>query len=269
MDVHHINVLIERESGKTATAKMIAFHDLGTSRVYCEIIMFEKKGGVRKIDIITAFINMCMDPAFGLPKVLYVDNGSEYVWADHLQDALKLNISINGFDWASDRSAVVRAIPYNASAKQVEGWFCQMNQQYFRHIPGWIDDDRMNPKREKLGKLMPPYPGTFDEFVADVKKLVHGSYGWSPQCGELKGASPLEKFKQFRDAGWTATLVDPNDLLSVFTREKGHTVTKGHIQALGRYWTCDEFNGYLGQRVTIHIPKYHGADKLRITEWEG
>lgn len=111
MDVHHINVLIERESGKTATAKMIAFHDLGTSRVYCEIIMFEKKGGVRNTDIITAFINMCMDPAFGLPKVLYVDNGSEYGWADHLQDALKLNIAINGFDWASDRSALFAPSP--------------------------------------------------------------------------------------------------------------------------------------------------------------
>lgn len=151
MDVHHINVLLKRETGQTATAKLIAFHDIATGRVFCEIIMFEGKGGVRNADIITAFTNMSMDPAFGLPKVLYVDNGSEYGWADDLQDALKLNIEINGFDWSADRSAVVRAIPYNASAKQVEGWFRQMNQQYFRHIPGWIDDDRMNPKREKLG----------------------------------------------------------------------------------------------------------------------
>lgn len=122
MDVHHINVLIERETGKTATAKMIAFLDIATSRLFVEIIMFEGKGGVRNSDIITAFINMCMDKNFGLPKVLYVDNGSEYGWADHLQDALKLNIRINGFDWQSGRNPVVRATPYNASPVRLFQW---------------------------------------------------------------------------------------------------------------------------------------------------
>ncbi len=269
MDVHHINVLLERENGKTATAKLLAFHDIATSRVFCEIIMFEKKGGVRNADIITAFINMCMDPAFGMPKVLYVDNGSEYGWADHLKDALKLNISINGFDWASDRSAVVRAIPYNASAKQVEGWFRQMNQQYFRHIPGWIDDDRMNPKRESLGKPMPPYPGTFDEFSIAVKKMVYGSYGWSPQYGELKGLAPLDKFRKFRDDGWTATILNPDYLLSAFTREETRKVTKGGIQVFNRFWTCDELIGRTDERVTVHIPKYHGFERLRVTDGKG
>jgi len=269
MDVHHINVLIARENGKTATAKMIAFHDIATSRVFCEIIMFEKKGGVRNADIITAFINMCMDPNFGLPKVLYVDNGSEYGWADDLQDALKLNIEINGLDFSSDRSAVVRAIPYNASAKQVEGWFRQMNQQYFRHIPGWIDDDRMNPKRESLGKPMPPYPGTFDQFVDDVKNLVEKSYGWSRQYGGLNGRAPLEKFQEFRDGGWKATLVAPDDLLSVFTRPKSYKITKGGFKAFKRLWTCDEIISKTDEWVTVHIPKYHGFEKLRITDGKG
>lgn len=218
MDVHHINVLIERETGKTATAKMIAFLDIATSRLFVEIIMFEGKGGVRNSDIITAFINMCMDKTFGLPRVLYVDNGSEYGWADHLQDALKLNIRINGFDWQSGRNPVVRATPYNASAKHVEGVFRQLNQQLIAVIPGFIGDDRMNPKQEKLGRSMTPFPGSFDDFVTAVKKLVYGAYGWAAQYGELKGVSPLEKFQQFVSAGWKATIVDGEDLLTVFTQ---------------------------------------------------
>lgn len=269
MDVHHINVLIERETGKTATAKMIAFLDLGTNRLFIEIIMFEGKGGVRNSDIITAFINMCMDPAFGLPKVLYVDNGSEYGWADHLQDALKLNIRINGFDWQSNRNPVVRAIPYNASAKHTEGVFRQLNQQLIAVIPGFIGDDRMNQKREKLGKSMPPFPGSFDDFATAVKKLVYGAYGWAPQYGELKGAAPLEKFKQFVDAGWTATVVDGDDLLSVFTNAKPKAVRQGRIRHENRYFTCDALNAMGDGWVTAHIPKYHGFSALRITNAKG
>jgi len=269
MDVHHMNVLLQREDGTTATPKLIAFHDTATSRVFCELIMFEGKGGVRNTDIITAFIQMCMDPAFGVPKALYVDNGSEYGWADDLQDALKLNIAIKGFDWTHDRSAIIRAIPYNASAKLVEGWFRQMDQQYFRHIPGWIDDDRMNPKREQLGKPMPPYPGTWEEFVHQVKMLVELSYGHAPQSGALKGRSPLATYQAFVDDGWTATLMDPDDLLTVFTKENNYRVTKGSFKAFRRYWTCDELIPYIGERVIVHIPKYHGFSRLRVTDGKG
>ncbi|MCO8146860.1 transposase family protein [Rhodovulum tesquicola] len=269
MDVHHINVLIERETGRTATAKMIAFLDIATSRLFIEIIMFEGKGGVRNSDIITAFINMCMDPAFGLPKVLYVDNGSEYGWADHLQDALKLNIRINGFDWQNNRNPVVRATPYNAAAKHVEGVFRQLNQQLMAVIPGFIGDDRMSPKQEKLGKSMPPFPGSFDDFTTAVKKLVYGAYGWAPQYGELKGAAPLEKFKQFVDAGWTATVVDGEDLLTVFTKAKPKVVRQGRIRHENRYFTCDALNAMGDGRVTAHIPKYHGFSTLRITNAKG
>lgn len=269
MDVHHINVLLERKTGKTVTAKLIAFLDLATSRLFIEIIKFENKGGVRNSDIITAFINMCVDPAFGLPKVLYVDNGQEYGWADHLQDALKLNIRINGFDWQDDRDPVVRAMPYNASAKQIEGVFRQLNQQLIATIPGFIGDDRMNQKREKLGKSMPPFPGSFDEFITVVKKLVYGAYGWAPQFGELKGLSPLEKFRQFVDAGWTATVVDGEDLLTVFTKASPRNVRQGKIWHEKRSFTCDALNAMGDGRVTAHIPKYHGFSALRITNAKG
>lgn len=269
MDVHHMNVLLRREDGTTATPKLIAFHDIATGRVFCELIMFEVKGGVRNADIITAFVNMCMDHAFGLPKILYVDNGSEYGWADDLQDALKLNIEIRGFDWTQDRSAIVRAIPYNAAAKQVEGWFRQMNQQYFRHIPGWIDDDRMNPKRERLGKPMPPYTGTWDEFTVQVREVVNLGYGHMPQSGALKGRSPLATFKAFVDAGWAATLMDPEEILTVFIREETRKVEKGCISVAGRFWFCDELIAHTGERVIVHIPKYHGFSHLRVTDGKG
>jgi len=78
MDVHHINVYVARPDGTYSTPKLIAFHDIATNRVFCELIPFTERGGVRNCDIITGFVNMCQHPAFGVPQFLYVDNGSEY-----------------------------------------------------------------------------------------------------------------------------------------------------------------------------------------------
>ena len=103
MDVHHINVHVLREDGTYSTPKLIAFHDVVTNRVFCELIQFSDRGGVRNADIITAFVNMCQHPAFGMPQVLYGDNGSEYGWADDLEDALKLGVSIKCFETREDR----------------------------------------------------------------------------------------------------------------------------------------------------------------------
>ena len=57
--------------------------------------------------------------AWGLPSALYLDNGSEYRWADFVDDAMKLIARVTFTD---DRdSRVVRARPYNAPAKAIEG----------------------------------------------------------------------------------------------------------------------------------------------------
>lgn len=168
MDVHHLNIHVRRDDGTYSTPKLIAFHDIATNRVFCELIQFDNRGGVRNADIITAFVNMCQHPAFGVPQFLYADNGSEYRFADDLEDALKLGASIVPFDGNKERNRVIHAKAYNAAAKHVEGWFRQFNQQYARHIDGWRDDDPMNPKRPQLGKLHDPYPHGFDAFCDEV-----------------------------------------------------------------------------------------------------
>lgn len=268
MDVHHINVRVLRENGTTATPKLIAFHDIATNRVFCEIVMFEEKGGVRNYDIIEAFIRMCQHPAFGVPRTLYVDNGSEYRFADDLGDALKLNCQLVGFHGGEDRDRIIRAKAYNAAAKQVEGWFRQMNQQYFRHIKGWIDDDRMNPKRPEMGKLPAPFVDGFDAFCATVYDYLT-AYEHMPQRGALNGSSPAAAFRKHVEAGWTATLMDAADLVTVFTRPDPREVKKHGVQVAGQFWTCDGLMKHFGSTVTVHIPKYHGFSALRITDERG
>jgi hypothetical protein len=264
MDVHHVNINLTRELGTYSTPKLIAFHDIATNRVFCELIQFFDRGGVRNSDIITAFVRMCMHPAFGVPQFLYADNGSEYGFADDLADALKLGSKVVPFDGPQERNRIIRAKPYNAAAKHVEGWFRQFNQQHARHIQGWRDDDPMNPKRPHLGKLHAPYPGSFDEFCNEFYSHLT-AYEHMPQKGQLK-TSPALAFKRHVQAGWTATLLNPENLLTVFTRPETRVVRQHGVEVRGQFWTCDGLLEFFGRTVLVHIPKYHGFEQLLITD---
>lgn len=267
MDVHHINVHVARPDGTYSTPKLIAFHDIATGRVFCELIQFEERGGVRNADVIAAFVKMCQHPAFGVPQFLYVDNGSEYRFADDLEDALKLGTRFVPFNGLEERKRIIRAKAYNAAAKHVEGWFRQFNQQYARHIQGWRDDDPMNPKRPELGKLHPPYPGGFEAFCDEFFSLLK-AYEHMTQKGQLN-TSPALAFKKHVDSGWKATMLDPNDLVTVFTKPETREVRKHGIEVRGRSWTCDGLLEFFGRRVIVHIPKYHGFAELLVTDEHG
>lgn len=268
MDVHHINVHVSREDGTYSTAKLLAFYDVATARVFCEIIQFDDRGGVRNADVIQAFVNMCEHAAFGVPQYLYADNGSEYRFADMLEDALKLGSTVVPYEGREGLGRVLRAKAYNAAAKHVEGWFRQMNQQYFRHMQGWRDDDPMNPKRPQLGRLHKPYAEGFESFCEDVFGLLT-AYENIPQKGGLNGKSPAATFKAHVMDGWKATLLDPQGLLTVFTEPDTRVVEKHGVSVKGMRWTCDGLLGYFGRTVTVHIPKFHSFGELLITDANG
>jgi hypothetical protein len=268
MDVHHLDIHVAREDGSYSTPKLIAFHDIATGRVFAEIIQFDNRGGVRNADIITGFTNMCQHSAFGVPQFLYVDNGSEYAFADDLEDALKLGSKVIGFDGSQDRNRVIRSIAYNAAAKHVEGWFGRFEQHYLKHIQGWRGGQPMNPKRPDLGKLHDPYPHGFDAFCEELYGLLR-AYENIPQQGGLAGKSPALAYKKHVDAGWAATILDSDQLLTVFTRPETRVVRQHGIRLGNSDWTCEGLLSYFGRRVVAHIPKYHGFAELLITDEHG
>jgi hypothetical protein len=268
LDVHHLNVLLRREDGTTATPKVLAFLDVATNRVWCDLIFFEKAGGVRNLDVISSFVAMGQHPAFGLADFLYCDNGSEYGFVDDLDDALKLKVRLLPKDMLERESNVVRARAYNAAAKRVEAFFRDLNQGYARHLKGWIDDDRMNPKRREMGKKLPVFEGGFDVFSDHFFGLLK-AYEAMPQEGALAARSPAQAFGDFVKTGWRATVIDPSDLLSVFTRPENRKVRKHGINVDGGIWVCDGLDAFLGDDVTVRIPRYHGFNDLRIEDRAG
>ncbi|QND52787.1 transposase [Phyllobacterium sp. 628] len=262
MDVHHINVMVRRADGTVASPKFLAFHDVGTNRVFGEIVFLNERGGVRNIDVIEAFKRMCQHSAFGMPETLYCDNGSEYGFADYLEDALKLNCRVTPFTDA-DRNRIIRAKPYNASAKVVEGFFRQMNQQFFRYVPGWIDDNRMNPKRRELGKVMPPYENGIEEFWKLVFQLLK-TYEQIPQKGALEGKSPSQVFESHVNAGWAATVIDEERFYLAFSKSETRKLEKHAFRLGGRLWSCHELDCCFERTVSVRVPAYHGFNQLLV-----
>lgn len=252
-DVHHFDVYVARTDGTLATPKGIAWLDAGTRRVRIDLVLCEPGTAIRNTDLIDSFISMTQDPHWGMPSRLYLDNGSEYGFADFLPDALKLA----GLDCHTGKSGpITRAGAYNAAAKGIiEGSFRVIEQTILSSVPGYIGGDRMNSRRANLGKAPSPFDGTFDDFAHDFIGLM-AFYNTKRQTGDLGGRSPEQVYAQAVAEGWQRTDVDPLALMTAFSIEGTRKVVDGKIKVGGELFYCDELACHTGDKVTVRLPKY-------------
>lgn len=274
-DVHHLDIVMKREDGSEAWPKLIAWADQATHRVRVDVVLLEKGEGIRNADVIRSFIAMTQDETWGMPHMLYLDNGSEYRWPEFVDDAMKLVrahtpgfISSIGYLDRRDKAATVRAKPYNAAAKLIEGIFGHLERHIFNTIPGWVGGDRMNKKTAKVGRPTEPFPGditALKRVIASCMTLYHDM----PQAGDLKKRSPADAYRTALAEGWQRVTIDPNELRSVFATEKVVKPRKGCISFGGRDWTCDALTAHIGKAVTIRIPKYEEPSVLPLLDEAG
>ena len=252
-DVHHFDVYVARPDGTLATPKGIAWLDAGTRRVRIDLVLCEPGTAIRNADLIDSFIALTQDQHWGMPAMLYLDNGSEYGFADFLPDALKLA----GLDCRSGQGAPIkRATAYNAAAKGIlEGSFRVIEQTILSAVPGYIGGDRMNSKSANLGKAPSPFDGTFDDFSHDFTGLMD-FYNTKRQTGDLRGRSPEQVYAQAVADGWRRTDVDPLALMTAFSIEATRKVVDGKISVGGELFYCDELARHTGDTVCVRLPKY-------------
>jgi hypothetical protein len=262
-DTHPLDLLIRRSDGSIGTAKLLAFMDYATRRVWVEVVMIEGQGGVRNTDQIKAFVSLSTNPSAGVPENLYFDNGAEYRFSEYLEDMFALVGRYGG--------RIVKAIPHNAQAKGlIEGWFHRFESDYLRQVPGWHGGKLGAPKRPARGKLPAPFEGGFDLLCDVIQAMVH-AYNVTPQpYGELAGDSPNSRFAKFVKAGWAATVLDPAELLTVFTLHDTRVVRQHGISVDGRTWSCPEMDEYFGKTVTVKIPQLGlGYNELWVGDEHG
>jgi hypothetical protein len=271
-DVHPVDIMMHRPDGTEVYPKAIAWFDPATNEIHMTFAMLQEGEGIRQEHIAMSFIAMVEE--WGMPAVLYLDNGSEYKDSGMLEGLTRLSQLIDGFgvrfmDENNDqvkraiesREAVIRSTPYNAKGKpKIEGAFGNLEKVFFSAIEGWTGGDRMNRKTHQKGKKPQAYSGDMSEFLETMTKALDW-YHKRPQRGMLKGKSPNEALRGFIDDGWTKTVLSRPEVLELaFGKEVERTPDRGRISYKPRR----------GEALYFYHEALHWHQKVvvRIADWK-
>ena len=274
-DVHPMDVLLQRPDGSPFTAKLVAFQDAANNRVFVYPVFLEKGQGVRQAHIVEAFIAMTQDPRWGVPEILYLDNGKEYACLDLIQEALGLNTRVRAASrrWEipadTEEGRIVRALPYNSAAKAIEGLFAVLERGYFSMMQGYIGGNRMQKKTANVGRAPVPYQGGMKDFRAELDNLT-ALYDTTPQRGTLDGRTPREAFEAAMAAGWKRADIDRDALLIAFAKPGVCTVKQGKFRHGGRDWTAPEIQSMPhGKKIDVRVPIIGTDAGIAVMDAEG
>ncbi len=163
------------------------------------------------------------------------------------------------------RRYVIKALPYNSKAKPIEAWFGQFNK-FLKHSQGYIGDDRMKPKTDKIGKLPTPTP-TYEIAEVHFFQLLK-AYEFFPQPG-FGDKSPAEIFEVFVKNGWAATIVDPSDLAASIVVRETRQVRGDFVKVKGGVFHHNDLAKFAGETVLVCVPKYHAFLEVRVEDAKG
>jgi len=94
-DVHPVDILVLRNDGSEATARMIAWLDLATNDFFYSLVLLPKGKGITQAHITRSFVDLVQ--AWGLPSCLYFDNGTEYEGCELIDGFRALQGLVEGF----------------------------------------------------------------------------------------------------------------------------------------------------------------------------
>lgn len=77
-DVHPVDIMMRRPDGTAVYPKAIAWYDVATNGIHMTFVLLEPGEGIRREHVAMSF--QAMVDEWGLPEMLYLDNGSEYSW---------------------------------------------------------------------------------------------------------------------------------------------------------------------------------------------
>ncbi len=273
-DVHPVDIMMRRPDGTVVYPKAIAWYDVATNEMHMTFVLLEPKEGIRREHVAQSF--QAMVEEWGLPQMLYLDNGSEYSWDAMIGGFTQLSKLTGGgikvFDLdgnpevaarvANGREAIARSRPYNAKGKPgIEGAFGNLEQVFFATIPGWVAGDRMAKKTHAKGKDPIAFSGDAQAFLAEAGRALDW-YHKRPQHGKLNGQSPNEALRGFIENGWgKTTLSRPEVLALAFAEVVERMPDRGRVSYTPRrgetlYFYADELLG-LDHKITLRVPAFN------------
>lgn len=265
-DVSPCDIPVERSDGSIGWARLIAWQDAATNMLHVTGFLANKGSSVRREHVALAFAAMCDEAPWGMPKRLYLDNGSEYGWTEML-DAWKelAMLSEGNFGGVWDTCAlgeagrVIRSIPFKPRAKSLEGQFSNLLRFMSWHT-SFAGSDRMRKKVASLGK------GVTGTSLPDLKQLMGESlafYHGVPQGGHLGGLSPAEKMDEFLHAGYQRTTIKAEALAFAFSDRLDRKVRTAQVEAGGIHYYHPDLHMYDGEKVLVRHAR-HAPDAAYV-----
>lgn len=268
-DVHPMDIMVQRRNGRPAYPKALSWYDPATAEVYMTIVLLEEREGIRREHVAMSFEGMVAE--WGLPKTLYLDNGSEYgdpAMMDGFTELSKLVGMTVKEDSRTDarvraaETSVIRSKAYNAKGKPgIEGLFGNLERVFFSQVPGWTAGERMRKKTHAKGRDPIPFNGDMDKFL-EVIRLELEHYHRRPARTDKK--SPYERLRGHMEAGWGKTVLQSPEVLALaFSTVSERTVDRGTIQyaprdgGSKRYYCENLLLLPPGSKVTIRVPAYN------------
>lgn len=270
-DVHPVDIIVRRSNGSEATPRLIAWHDVATGDLFCNLVLLDKGKGITQAYVAASFAAMV--EAWGLPRKLLLDNGSEYSWAEleagfatlaSMQQGLAFMIRDDAdatpiiedaVDDDSRQSPIIRALPYRASSKPIEGIFAVLEKTMLRAFPGWIGGDRMNKRTHQVGKAPRPFPGTAEDFDAAFYEALRF---WKTKERRSFGGRSVDQVRDAfqRDGGPLPPSVDRPALVAALSATEQRKVTTWGVQFDGEWYASEALIRHTGKTLTFRYAKW-------------
>jgi len=168
-----------------------------------------------------------------------------------LQDHAEVSDSVK-----AESARIIRAKPYNAPAKPIEGIFSVLEGGPFAMMPGWCGGNRMRQKTHNVGKAPIPFRGNMVDFKETMETSLD-FYHKRPQSGSLSGKSPFQVYEEFINKGWARIRVSPEALMFAFSMEDSRVVDRGYVNVQGKTFYHDNLLAYSQKRLTIKYAKFN------------
>lgn len=226
---------------------------------------------------------------FGVPNVIYIDNGKEYkarIFEGHkfIEQKVRFDIDAKLEKWAYEndiymistdrirvevsdmarglipvsRLDVIRAIPKNARAKLIERFFLNISN-WCETLKGWTGHNRLEcpeetTKRIKAAKKGKLYNGEvplmhIGEFILKFEEFLN-EYHNSKHKG-LKDKTPLEVWSEYEKKGWKPRRIDERAVDVLLMKSEIRIVRQGMIRLFNNVYVGDCLYKVVGQEVVV------------------
>ena len=257
-DVSPCDIPVLRADGKLAWARLIVWQDAATNMIHVTGYLPEKGTGVRREHVALSFASMCAHSPWGMPKRLYLDNGSEYSWTEMLDAWSELATlsggAFGGVQMDTEEGRIIRTQPFKPRAKNLEGIFSALSW-YLGWHPLYAGGDRMVKRTRRLGKA--PEATSLEDlknFFSDAIPYYHAT----PQGGEhMKGRSPVQVLTEWTESGWRKLTVDEEALMLAFADRSERVVTAGTVASGGWRYYHEALHQYDGEKLLVRHPRHN------------